>query len=279
MLLIENFLNDSNNFQTGSWSQVSIAANSYNAVAPDNNLRAYNFVDSNTGAAGYVEQNFAYTSISSLHLDLRFGVFVKKTGVGSLSSVSLDVRSANTSNFVTLVWSGQNAAVYSGSALVRKLTEVYSGWYHLEMTVPNSGYASTIRTRLYAASTVAGAQGACAYYMPYLTLANKIAYLNAEYDFKGKGKKIESEHRTRSGRNYIYKWGEYDEVSFTAKYVDRLTKDIVNSWWQNNDQLLLIDEYGTKVMSCQLMNNTAILDTAIKPYNNLFSGIIELGTY
>ena len=39
--------------------------------------------------------------------------------------------------------------------------------------------------------------------------------LSPEYDFKDAKKLIESKHRTLSGRQYDYKWGEYEHFEFS----------------------------------------------------------------
>lgn len=279
MKLLENLLVDANNFETSSWDITNIAAESYTAPAPDGSLTAYNAVEVSSNR-GKLLRDFTYDDITGTDKDIIFGVILKKTGVGSLTALSLDVRSANLFNYVTLAYSGTHCEVYSdiGGSL-NQLTEIFSGWYYVELSIPNSSYSSTVRIHLSPAGVTSADIGATAYWMPYLAIEDKIVRLDAEYDLKETGQKFESQHRTRAGNRYVYKWGQYDEVSFGSKYLTQVEKIIVNSWWSGNDELLLLDEYGTKVMSCQVLNKKTPFGKRIKPYNRQFQGTIQLGTY
>ena len=52
-----------------------------------------------------------------------------------------------------------------------------------------------------------------------------------EYDWKREDKRLESVHRTRSGKQYRYKWGEFGRVTFAADQVNSATACAVNSLW------------------------------------------------
>lgn len=54
----------------------------------------------------------------------------------------------------------------------------------------------------------------------------------------GKGQ-LSSKHRTLGGRLYVYKWGEYIKNRFNINYMSAPNAAIVNSWWENNAELLL----------------------------------------
>lgn len=100
-----------------------------------------------------------------------------------------------------------------------------------------------------------------------------------EFDFKDSAKKVESRHRTRGAKEYVYKWGEYDILKMKVMFVDSEFKSLVNSWWSSNTELLWMEEGGTDVTSVHITNKNKPIDGYNKPYDDLFKGSIELGTY
>ena len=62
-------------------------------------------------------------------------------------------------------------------------------------------------------------------------------------------------------------------------FVDSSFKAVVNSWWNTNTDLLWMEEGGADVTSVHLTNKSQPIDGFVKPYNDLFKGKIELGTY
>lgn len=103
--------------------------------------------------------------------------------------------------------------------------------------------------------------------------------LYPEWDYTENDKKIEDRHRTRSGAEYVYKWGGYRQRKFSVRYVDSATMAIVNSWWNSNTPLLFMKEGDTDITSCYLTNRDKPISKFIKPYDTLFEGVIELGEY
>lgn len=100
-----------------------------------------------------------------------------------------------------------------------------------------------------------------------------------EYDFSDSKIKIEDRHRTRSGAEYVYKWGGYVDIKMSVMYVNSEFKSIVNSWWSSNTSLLWMEEGGTQVFSVRLVNNEQPVSDIVKPYTNVFKGTIELKGY
>lgn len=103
--------------------------------------------------------------------------------------------------------------------------------------------------------------------------------VNVEYDFKDTGQKFESRHRVRSGAEFVYRWGEWTEKKFSVAYVNSAFNSIVNSWWSTNTDLLWMEVGDTVVTSVHLINKSKPIDGFVKPYDDLFRGKIELGTY
>ena len=100
-----------------------------------------------------------------------------------------------------------------------------------------------------------------------------------EYDFKEDDKKIESRFRSKSGLEFVYKFGDYRQFKFGVKFVNSEFKSIVNSWWNSNTDLLFMEEGGTEVFSVHLNSKNKPINKFIRPYTTLFSGKIELGEY
>jgi len=100
-----------------------------------------------------------------------------------------------------------------------------------------------------------------------------------EYNYQEQDTKIENRHRTRSGEEYIYKWGGYKRRKFGVRWVNSNFKSIVNSWWDSNTELLFMEEGGTEVFSVRITNRNLPIGSIEKPYSDTFKGSIELGTY
>lgn len=100
-----------------------------------------------------------------------------------------------------------------------------------------------------------------------------------EWNYKERDKKIESRHRTRTGAEYVYKWGGYQAVKFKVSYVDSSFKAIVNSYWNSNADLLWMEEGSSVVSSVHVVGKSNPINAFNKPYNDTFKGVIELATY
>jgi len=103
--------------------------------------------------------------------------------------------------------------------------------------------------------------------------------LEVEYDYNDNRQKIENKHRTRDGSQYIYKWSAWDKIDFSVMYVNSSTRAVVNSWWEANTDLLFKDENATQVFTVRLSNDSLPISKFIKPYNDLWRGVIELEGY
>lgn len=100
-----------------------------------------------------------------------------------------------------------------------------------------------------------------------------------EYSFSESDKKFEERHRVRSGREYVYKWSDYKVLKMGIKFVDSNFKSITNSWWANNSDLLWVESGSVRVESMHLINKKLPIGMTMKPYTDLFTGTIDLGTY
>lgn len=113
----------------------------------------------------------------------------------------------------------------------------------------------------------------------FVDSANSIS-LEPEWGMTQPDKKIESSHRTKSGKRYVYKWGEYQQFKFSLKFVSSGNAAIINSWWNTNTELLFMDEDDiTTVSSVMIQNSKKPLTKKVKPYVEYSQGTIDLGTY
>lgn len=103
--------------------------------------------------------------------------------------------------------------------------------------------------------------------------------LSPEYDYKIDHRKVENSHRTRSGRLYKYKWGEFKQVKFSAEFLSSSDMCKVNSWWGSNTPLRLYDTGSSVVVSGYLSNNATPINQLQRPYTDQFKGVIELESY
>ncbi len=100
------------------------------------------------------------------------------------------------------------------------------------------------------------------------------------WSFKEESQKIESKHRVRSGKSYIYKWGNYNRFKIPVTFVSSSFKAIVNSYWQSNAEVLFM-EVGvpSSVSSVRVVNKKTPVGKFMVPYVDQFAGVIELETY
>lgn len=99
------------------------------------------------------------------------------------------------------------------------------------------------------------------------------------YDYSDRSEKVESRHVTRSGREFVYKWGDRVQIRFGVSFINSSDRAIVNSWWNTNTDLLFMEEGATQVNSVRLVNDSQPIDSFVRPYSSLFRGTIELGSY
>lgn len=103
--------------------------------------------------------------------------------------------------------------------------------------------------------------------------------LEPEWDFDRKDTQVKNEHRTRSGKRYVYKWGSYTKFSFGVEFVNSSTAAIINSWWITNTKLLMKSTSDTVVYSVMLVATDLPLGQFQKPYDDLYKGKIDLEGY
>lgn len=112
----------------------------------------------------------------------------------------------------------------------------------------------------------------------YVDSSNGVS-IEPDWEYAEPDKKLEDEHRMRSGGRYVYKWGSFRRWALPVSYVNSSFAAVVNSWWLSNTQLLFKSESSTAVYSVQITNDDKPLGKYVQPYDTLFAGSIELETY
>lgn len=117
--------------------------------------------------------------------------------------------------------------------------------------------------------------------MPSYTLfdGTHTVSLMPDYDIKYDHRKVENAHRTRSGAQYRYVWGDFRRVKFKVEFLSSADMSQINDWWAANTPLRLFDLNSTVVVSGYLVNASAPIDQYIKPYTDQFHGVIDLEEY
>lgn len=111
-------------------------------------------------------------------------------------------------------------------------------------------------------------------------VSNAHLELLPDWNFDDKGAKMQSEHVTRSGKRYVYKWGEYCKFSFGVSFLNSSQAAIINSWWSTNTKLLFMENVtSAAVYSVMLTGNEKPIGNYVKPYMTLFKGKIDLQGY
>lgn len=105
--------------------------------------------------------------------------------------------------------------------------------------------------------------------------------LYPDWDYTDGEKITRSEHRTRSGNYYQYKWNDYKRIAFKTSFVNSSNASIVNSWWDSQTTLIWFKIDGATVdcTSVMIMNNEQPFQTNVKPYTEYWQGVIELEEY
>lgn len=105
--------------------------------------------------------------------------------------------------------------------------------------------------------------------------------LYPEYDLKIEEKQIRNEHRSKSGKLRVYKWGDYNRINFNVNWLAAADAAIVNSWWDSNTELLFFvtSDTATQVYSVMILNKETPMNQFNAPYREYYKGKILLEGY
>ena len=102
-----------------------------------------------------------------------------------------------------------------------------------------------------------------------------------EWNLKKYSVNNKTDHRTKGGKLYSYKWGSYAKVEAELNYVQNSKASIINSWW-STDALIYFKVYSGGVWDVTtgyLMNDNAPFAERSEPYDQYKNGIIELESF
>lgn len=117
-------------------------------------------------------------------------------------------------------------------------------------------------------------------YMLGITSVDAIQ-LYPEYNFKEGKKQIRSDHRSKSGRLRLYKWGEFHKLKFKVNYIPASEAAVINSWWDSNTELLwfVTSDTATDVTSVMILNKETPINQYNEPYSDMRKGVLQLESY
>lgn len=104
-----------------------------------------------------------------------------------------------------------------------------------------------------------------------------VVNLEPEYGFEDNAKKIESTMRMQAGGLITYKYAQYPAFKIPVKYLTESNRDLVNTWWSANTQLLFT--YQSSNYAVRITNKDIPIGKFSKPYDDLYEGTIELEGY
>lgn len=113
-----------------------------------------------------------------------------------------------------------------------------------------------------------------------ISSANAIT-IYPEFKMKPDKKQIRNEHRSKSGRLRLYKWGDYERFSLPLSFVPTSEAAIINSWWDTNTELLLFinSDSTIAVHSVMILNKESPINEYQAPYQTYMKGIVKLEGY
>lgn len=100
-----------------------------------------------------------------------------------------------------------------------------------------------------------------------------------EFSYQEDDEVIASRHRSQSGKQYVYKWGDVRGWKLPVTFLTTSEAGLLNQWWKNNTSLTLINETTSDEYSVRIMNGKKPIAQFIKPYTDLLKGTVELETY
>lgn len=304
---LQNYITHSESFNGAGWTLGSSAYINGGSTSPRGDQSAYYMADSNTSDFSYI-----YTSVASFNaakqyalsfyvgkdsiinrfprVDFRleytnssqieYNIFILNTKTGDLlSSFASNNGASNVTDCISF-WRVNVTAISSNALNNASSVVIYPAFTDVFST-GTSNVSLTGEVLLFGVQVTrsSGAAPYAATYSNSIVTSLDFVEINPEYNFEYTGKKIEDRKRARSGREYVYKWGQYDGRKFDVSYVSDADKTKINSWWSGNDSLLFVDGITTAITSVRIQNDKTPISKLEKPYTNLWQGMIELETY
>ena len=100
-----------------------------------------------------------------------------------------------------------------------------------------------------------------------------------EYNYKEMHEKVENRQRTKTGAEYVYKFGDFKKFKFDVKFVSTSDYLLINEWWSENTLLIFKETGASQEFNIRLSSRRQPVNRFIKPHNDLYRGTIEMSTY
>jgi hypothetical protein len=110
-----------------------------------------------------------------------------------------------------------------------------------------------------------------------LTTIDPITLL-PEWDFEERARVLKAEHRTQGGLLYTYVWEKHFAYNVPLRFLSDSHAALLNWWWENQFDLALTldssDSESTRIV--RIVNDRQPIGKRIRPYANLWEGMVEL---
>lgn len=254
-----SLINDVSSYRTAvnSWARNGAPTVAGGYLAPDGTQTAFRVT-----ASGSNDPFIEHISITTVDSQYRFGVWLWTDSGQPFYDYTIFLIGANSYiPFATPVFSISN------------LPKIYQ----LDVNSLSLSTGFTIRIDL---PNNASAGQYCYVWNPHVAPIREYIDLYPEWSIERVDETIRTEHRGRSGKRYVYKWGSFKGLKMPVKFVTTSNAATINdSFWTSNKKLLVINTPGDTVLAVQITNKKRPLNRFIKPYTQYFQGTIELETY
>lgn len=113
----------------------------------------------------------------------------------------------------------------------------------------------------------------------HLHSATNSIQLYPEYSYRDEAEKIETVHRSRSGKEYRYKFGDFGRWRIPLSFLTSSDAAQINEWWNTNTDLTYTEDGGTTTYGVRLVNDKKPIGGFVEPYDDLWTGTLELEEY
>jgi len=100
--------------------------------------------------------------------------------------------------------------------------------------------------------------------------------IDPEYSLTVGAVKLEDKTRTKKGKLYQYKWGDYQRWELPVEMVNSSFKFLVNTWWLSNADLVFTQNSFSTFFNVRIVNDDIPISGFVLPHDDLFSGVVVI---
>lgn len=255
-----SLINDVSSYRTAvnSWARNGAPTVAGGYLAPDGTQTAFRVT-----ASGSVDNFVWHPSITVVDSQYKFGVWIWTDSGQPFYEYQLFIIGVNTYGVLgeAQVFSISNVPTFFTT---KANSVLFSSGLEIRVDIPNNASAGQY----------------CYVWNPHVAPIREYIDLYPEWSTERVDETIRTEHRGRSGKRYVYKWGSFKGLKMPVKFVTTSNAATINdSFWTSNKKLLVINTPGDTVLAVQIINKKRPLNRFVKPYTQYFQGTIELETY